>query len=155
MDFRISSAGSGRNPLQDVYRYQRNNPFQLPVTWGQNTSSAGGAGGTDLNPFLNRAGLDDDLRNRRNQQSKQRPEELGRIQQKIWEREQEISRLDYQIQNAGDAGLKRSLESTRQVQNAGFASLQGEFARQSGATGGGFVGNENKIDHIGSFVTLV
>lgn len=77
------------------------------------------------------------------------------MQQKIWEREQEINRLDYQIQNAGDPALKRNLELNRNVQNAGFASLQGEFSRQSGSSGGGFVGNENKIDHIGSFVTLV
>lgn len=155
MDFRISGAGGYRNPFQDAYRYQRNNPFQLPVTWGSNTSSAGGAGGTDYNPFLNRAGLSDDLRSRRNQRTEQRPETLSQMENKLWVRQQEINRLDYQIQNAGDAGLKRSLESTRSVQNTGLISLQGEFDRQSGTVGGGFVGNENKIDHIGSFVTLV
>lgn len=152
MDFRITGAGSNRNPFQQVNRYQQQNPFQLPVTWGENTSSAGGTGYT---PYLDRSKIDEQLRERRNQRSGEKPLELSQMRERIATRQTEIDGIQKQLRNTNDPELKRYLESNMNIKNAGFASLQGEYNKYFTGITSGFVGNEGKIDHIGSFVTTV
>ena len=151
VDFRISGAGSNRNPFQQV-RYQQNGLFQLPVTWGQNTTSSGGAG---YQPYQDRSKVDDQLRDRQKLRSQEQPEQLQQMRNRIFIREGEIEKLRKQLHGANDPLIKRALEQSVNTKNAGYSSLQSEYNQMFSGITSGFVGNEGKIDHIGSFVTIV
>ncbi len=151
MGFRISGAGSQRNPFQQGFQRQSvnlSNPFQLP-------KGSGDYGTNGFQSYLGRGNLDQQLNDRRKQQEQRLPEQLQQLLEQLKQREQEIARLRQQLEGAKDPTMKKELESMMNQKSSGFFSLQGQVNQHYKGLSSGFAGQENKIDHIGSFVTQV
>ncbi len=103
--------------------------------------------------------LQDSQRNRSLNERKKKngllsPENLQRMMLQISQQQNEIDRLKYQIESSKDPSLKNSLQSRLGEKSTNFFSLQNTLSQQFKALGSGFLGSENRTDHVGSFVTF-
>jgi len=103
--------------------------------------------------------LQDSQRNRSLNERKKKngllsPENLQRMMLQISQQQSDIDRLKYQIEASKDPSLKNSLQSRLGEKSTNFFSLQNTLSQQFKALSSGFLGSENRTDHVGSFVTF-
>lgn len=153
-NYRISGAGNYQNPfvLAGTQR-QQTNPFVLPQNGQKNGQPVSGS---DIDPYALRPNQNQQYSNaRRRQQDSKRPQSLEQLNNQLQQQEKEVQALRRQLEGIQDPQRKKSLEQTMQQKTAGLSSLQGMISLQYKGLSSGFAGQENKVDHIGSFITQV
>lgn len=102
--------------------------------------------------------LEDSQRNRglndRKKKNGLNPDNLQRMMSQITQQQNDINRLKFQIESSQDPMLKDRLQSTLGEKSTSFFSLQNTLSQQFKALCSGFLGSENRTDHVGSFVTF-
>ena len=144
----------GGSPYYGGNSNQPYNPFTLPRGFNQQTGGTSNAG-NGYQPYTKRSTYDQVLRNNRKTEEEMRPEQLEKQLELLQTRKGEVDSLTFQLQNTQDPAMKKLLQGQLDETNAGFHDLQALVDQHYKGLTSGFVGTENRLDHIGSFVTMV
>lgn len=140
------------NPFQGSYLF--NFTFQ-PQPRDANQSGQPFSGGLySSQNFLTDSLRERDALNRKKRNSAMNPESVQRMLGQLSLQQGEVSRLRAQIDAAKDPAMRERLESTLGQKSTSFNNLQSQISLQFKALSSGFLGSENKVDNVGSFVTF-
>jgi hypothetical protein len=150
VDFNVQN-----NPFQGAYLFHFNMPQRQQSTSSDADSNHPFKGGMlESQSFLSAAQYQRDNEARRKKNGGLSSENLQRMLSQISQQQNDINRLKYQIEASKDPFLKTRLQSTLGEKSNNFFSLQNTVSQQFKNLSSGFLGSENKTDHVGSFVTF-
>lgn len=93
------------------------------------------------------------LEQRKKSISQSQPQSMKDMLQQLSTQQQEVNRLKHQLDSTNDPALQQLLKEQYGAKSQNYSSLEAQVSLMFRGPGGGFVGSEGKIDHIGSFVT--
>jgi hypothetical protein len=151
------------NPFRGAYllnytpQIRTRKPEEDPNTkTPDNANKTGGSGNSDseLQTFMDaQFRKRNALENRKKNSAQSQPKTMQEMLQDLNTQRAEVDRLKHQLDSTNDPALHRLLQEQFGSKSQSFSSLESQVSLLFRGPGGGFVGSEGKIDHIGSFVT--
>jgi hypothetical protein len=143
------------NPFQGSYLF--NYTLQTGTHKPTQTSSATqpqGNGLLEMQTFLDdqwRSRNENEQRKKKHSQSQ--PKTMQEMMQQLSTQKQEVSRLRNQLETTNDPALQQLLQDQFGSKSQHYSDLENQVSLMFRGPGGGFVGSEGKIDHVGGFAT--
>jgi hypothetical protein len=144
------------NPFQGAYLLRLDVKKNPPST-GNNGAQpqTGGNGGSEVTQdYIKNSHRKKSLLDHKKIVTQQRDGGTQHKLQLLNQRRDEVNNLHKQLMAAKNPFERQQLESALGLKSAGTNAMEHNVGSSYDGPGGGFVGSENRIDYVGSFVTF-